>query len=152
MLAAVAAAAEAACDSAETKADGGTSVLTAATTNGLGNGSKRNPDMAREYSPYKHKEQMGYDSSASEGATAQEVSRMDHLLKQMVGEQQQVERDQQFREQLAAAAVAEASRLNRPKEHFITIASNGELSAAFSFLLLLLNLSDDNDHRLSSLI
>lgn len=127
--AAAAAAAEAAArDAAETEAQqGGDAVLSVAMSAMAGD----EVDAAAAtlgQDPYGHEHQLG-GYEAANGMIVEPVSEvgMDHLLQQMVAEQQQVEREQQFREQLAAAAVAEAARLNRPQEHFITIASNGEL-------------------------
>ena len=133
MLAAVAAAAEVARDSPAKTGDG-SSDQSAVMPAVLGGGGTDSADaMGIEPSPFKLKQQVGYDDTPSRGVQpASEVGRMDHLLTQMVAEQQQVEREQQFRERLAAAAVAKVSRLNRPKQHFITMALNGESSVAFS--------------------
>lgn len=126
--AAAAAAAEAAArDAAETEAQqGGDAVLSVAMSAMAGDEVDAAATLGQD--PYGHEHQLG-GYEAANGMVVEPVSEvgMDHLLQQMVAEQQQVEREQQFREQLAAAAVAEAARLNRPQEHFITIASNGEL-------------------------
>ena len=127
--AAAAAAAEAAArDAAETEAQqGGDAVLSVAMSAMAGDEVDAAATLGQD--PYGHEHQLG-GYEAANGMVVEPVAEvgMDHLLQQMVAEQQQVEREQQFREQLAAAAVAEAARLNRPQEHFITIASNGELS------------------------
>lgn len=126
--AAAAAAAEAAArDAAETEAQqGGDAVLSVAMSAMAGDEVDAAATLGQD--PYGHEHQLGGYEAANRMVVepVAEVG-MDHLLQQMVAEQQQVEREQQFREQLAAAAVAEAARLNRPQEHFITIASNGEL-------------------------
>ena len=129
--AAAAAAAEAAArDAAETEAQAQASdpVLSVAMTAMAGDAGDTDPSMVHESPSYgAHDQQLGLDTSSSMAVEpiSAEVGRMDHLLQRMVAEQQQVEREQHFREQLAAAAVAEAARLSRPPEHFITIASNG---------------------------
>lgn len=146
MLAAAAAVAEAAArDAAETEAQqqGGDAVLSAAMTALAGEGGEIDSSgVAQEASPYTHEQQIGFGNSSNMAVEpVSEVGRMDQLLQQMVAEQQQVEREQQFRKQLAAAAVAEAARLNRPQEHFITIASNGMSPGVLSVCSLPLSLS-----------
>jgi len=132
--AAAAAAAEAAArDAAETEAQQGSdAVLSVAMSAMAGDGG----DVAAStmgQDLYGHEQQLGgYEAPTSMAVEPVSEVGMDHLLQQMVAEQQQVEREQQFREQLAAAAVAEAARLNRPHEHFITIASNGEFPSSLT--------------------
>ena len=137
--AAAAAAAEAAArDAAETEAQQGSdAVLSVAMSAMAGDGGDAASTLGQDL--YGHEQQLGgYEAPTSMAVEPMSEVGMDHLLQQMVTEQQQVEREQQFREQLAAAAVAEAARLNRPHEHFITIASNGEFpSSLTSFLSFL---------------
>lgn len=131
--AAAAAAAEAAArDAAETEAQQGSdAVLSVAMSAMAGDGGDAASTMGQDL--YGHEQQLGgYEAPTSMAVEPMSEVGMDHLLQQMVAEQQQVEREQQFREQLAAAAVAEAARLNRPHEHFITIASNGEFPSSLT--------------------
>jgi S-formylglutathione hydrolase FrmB len=123
--AAAAAAAEAAArDAAETEAQQGGDAVLSVAMSAMGGDEVDTATLRQD--PYGHEHQLGgYEATRMAVEPVSEVG-MDHLLQQMVAEQQQVEREQHFREQLAAAAVAEAARLNRPQEHFITIASNGE--------------------------
>lgn len=138
MLAGAAAAAEAtARDSAE--ADMGDILLCSTMTATSDNGGEIDSGML-EGTPNIHKQQhVRSDSTYRDSVAAEAVlggdsmSSTDHHLRQMVPEKQQVEQKQRF----PTAVVDEAERINRPQEHFITIASNGEFSVVVSLLSLL---------------